>query len=182
VTTQNELAIRSKELAPHYLSEAIDYVVATFDEASLGDMTPEDLIELAQRELEERKAEEVQREQQREEFSGWEAVRIRIESAARMIVDEIEKQGWEIQDIYQSQSSHSRYITISHPDDPFGERREIRISDHAAPEYGGFNPETQERMGSASIELIVDRQGNYDTTSLSDFLKASNFAREQCNT
>jgi len=53
----------------------------------------------------------------------------------------------------------------------------LEISDHPAPEYGGFDPERQERRGRADCELIVTPGEPTDLEPMTRFLESQNQGR-----
>jgi len=63
--------------------------------------------------------------------------------------------GWDLYGLYYSRSSNSAYYTIQRTNDDYGLTLTIRLSDHPASEWGGWNELTGDYHGRADVEVLV---------------------------
>lgn len=128
------------------------------DDRSVEEMVG-DLLEVAesdrQRDKETRGEEELAEIESEAAQADYEARYDTMEQGIAAVRAALDGSPWSVLDCNYSRSSFSRYLTLSREADQYGETITLRLSDHVAPEFGGFNPETQERSGRPDIDLVL---------------------------
>ena len=153
------------------VDEWIDLTRQSFDDPDLSDA---DLADFVRRDLDEMAEEgaaedalksEIDADIERDKERGG-----HHDAIQEAVLGRLEEAGIDVRpDVYTSIDGTSRYIAIT---EPGGDSwlDEIRISDHEQVKGGGFNPETQQRMGKSGISIVVDENGEADLSGLDDFI------------
>lgn len=178
--TNDEIIRAAKEASEPALHAWIDYTWDTCRDSIVDEGAPvQTLIDWAQTDAEnedwELPADREQREKAETEtqHEAWLAAKQAIEEAVEKVKTLIGGlNNLEISEVYESASSHSTYLTVVLTASEYGESIELRISDHPAPEYGGFDPERQERRGRADFEVIITPGAPVDLERLTRFLES----------
>ncbi len=154
---QGEVNSKLKALSQSEKDALAPHIEAVFRNGVPLGVTADEIIEQVQVDFdeaeEERDQEEARQQAEEAEFQEWKKFDDAFEVVHRSLLRTFMDMGLDVVP-YKSQSGHSRYLTVSPKDG--SDEMEIRISDHEQVEGGGFNPETQERSGESTIDLVME--------------------------